>query len=185
MSDHDDDRSLVECAIGIASEAHAREWRKGKNGLPYMVHIYDIMRFARKIGIPTSDTDVYQAIALHDTVESGLPIGIIKTLLPQIVPVVEELTFLGTPEEKPDYLASFAGKSVVALVVKVMDRICNVWDFYDDGDREYARKYLQKASELWMAAYARRSEIIDRFGQAVWDNLSWEYDHVSNMTDEY
>lgn len=180
-----ENRRQIEKALEIANSIHSHEWRKGKNGLPYMDHIYSIMGFARHVGIPISEVIVYQAIALHDTVESGLAIGVIRAEIPAIAPIVEELTFLGTKDDKPAYLDSFANKSVVALVVKIMDRICNVVDFMDDGNTPYARQYLKMAESLWTVAYYRRREIGDRFGDAVYSRLSKEYDNLANQLGVY
>jgi (p)ppGpp synthase/HD superfamily hydrolase len=183
MSDADH-RKQIEVALGMAFEAHAHEWRKGKNALPYMVHIFDIMRLARSIGIPISDAEFYQAIILHDVVESGYNLDIIAFDLPNVAPIVEELTFLGGPKDKPAYLESFAAKSLAALVVKILDRISNVWDFHEDGEVEYARKYLWKADALFSAMVERRGEIVDRWGSSVWGRLFKEYSRLRTAIDK-
>lgn len=180
-----ENKRAIECAVGLASEVHQREWRKGKNGLPYMVHIYDIMKLARHVGIPISDGEVYQAIALHDVVESGCKIEHVKTLLPKIAPIIEELTFLGTKEEKPAYLASFGEKSVTALVVKAMDRLCNTWDFFKDGDARYAGKYLKMADSLFHAFSDRCREITERFGEGVYFGILEDYQSIMNQIENH
>lgn len=172
----DQEREYDECrqiqkALDIAYVAHKDEWRKG-SGLPYISHIFDIMKMAHKVNIPMTDVITYQAIILHDAVESGYSLDVIKFELPDVAPIVEELTFLGG--DKPAYLASFATKSTTALMVKVLDRICNVWDFYDT-DLMYARKYLEKADVLFQALLARNPDIVTKWGWSTWNRLIDEH----------
>lgn len=176
---NDSHRRQIQKALDIAYSAHNDEWRKG-SGLPYITHIFDVMKLANRIGIPTTDVETYQAIILHDAVESGYARDVIAYELPSVASIVEELTFLGTPEEKHAYLASFATKSLTALVVKVLDRICNVRDFHEGGEEAYARKYLRKADALFAAMMSRRGEIADRWGLPVPARLVDAYARLKN-----
>ena len=164
-------------ALELAVDVHKNEWRFG--GLPYLVHIFDLVKTLGRIGIPTSYFSTYQLALLHDTVESGCDPARIAAISTQLALHVEDLTYRHVSDQKldrqlkADYIASLATKDVECLVVKCVDRINNVWDFLDHGG-DYAFKYFHKADALFDAFYDRRAEITERFGPEVWSNLEAE-----------
>lgn len=183
----------IQQALDLANEAHRNEWRKGKIRLPYMTHIYDLLKLARHIGITTDAFDVYRAIILHDAVESGFPIERIAAMSTETAEHVMELSFLPNPNlnphrtanKKAEYMSSFGNKSLIVLVVKVLDRLCNIMDFYEEGDIDYARKYYHKADVLFEVALRQRgSEFVQRFGDSVFNELVAEFGRVTNLLEE-
>ena len=48
---------------------------------------------------------------------------------PNVVSIVKELTFDPKDMSKEEYMASFATKSIDAIIIKIADRLCNVMDF--------------------------------------------------------
>lgn len=176
----------IQRALDLAVEAHRNEWRKGGVRLPYIVHFCDIMRIAQRIGINTASSDLYQTILLHDAVESGLPIERIRQLDTMVAEYVEELTFIPsgddpriTAQEKDQYLASFHGKSLVALAVKLLDRIANCYDFLETNPR-YAPKYFGKAQKLFQAFRDRKAEFEKRWGVEVADRFEEQLNRLQN-----
>ena len=55
-------------------------------------------------------------------------------------------------------------KSLSSLVIKLADRVCNVLDFKNAGDEDYAVAYAAKAQSLYDAALSRLDEIQLLFG---------------------
>lgn len=182
----------ITTALEIANEAHRNEWRKG-SGLPYMTHIYDVMKLASKIGVHISDWETYCTIILHDTIESGLDVGSIKFKVDNTVgDYVELLSYI--PEKgisdqlnkarKQAYLDGLADPStpLPVLLVKALDRLCNVVDFYNSDDYDYAKKYLWKADALFYAAIITRDDALSQYyGWEVAKNLISEHNRVAEL----
>ncbi len=179
-------------AIELATRFHAMQWRKEPivNGglpmtLPYITHPLEVAKLVWTWG---AGNPVVQAAAVcHDLLEdTTCPAGEIKLIHPQVLKIVEELTFIppiGGPLNyegrvvgriagedprrlKREYLESFATKSVEALVIKAADRICNVQDFLLTN-KDYAGRYLAKAKPLSDALVNRIADIDGRFGAGV------------------
>ena len=152
------DEILVQIAYEIAANAHHAQFRK-KSHLPYIVHP---CRVASKVAM-FHDAILTAAAFTHDVLEDcdkeKLPyfISELKNLDPNVYNIVNELTYKGNSKaEKEDYLKSFSTKSTRALIIKLLDRLDNIEDFYNFGDSEYAVIYANKARVL-----------VD-----IWDNYS-------------
>jgi (p)ppGpp synthase/HD superfamily hydrolase len=182
----------IQVALDLANETHRNEWRKG-SGLPYMTHIYDVMRLASKIGIPIEDWGTYCTIILHDTYESGLDIlEIKKSFGDKISCYIIDISFipngfskLSLKEQKQDYLDSFGNPDlpIQVLMVKALDRLCNVVDFRESGDVNYARKYLMMADVLFDTVLAtRRTDVVTHYGLITFKCLEKEYYRVRDLT---
>lgn len=184
-------RNKISVALEIAFNAHKNEWR-GSGSIPYLSHIFDVKNRLESWGIGDEYVDVHQTAILHDVVESGtefyeLVRAGIKDL---VVGYVNDLTFLPgdvTQKEKSimksSYISSFVEKPVVSLVVKMADRACNIDDFLKTGDRNYAQKYCLAASSLFNAVITRKKDIVDAFGESVYQKISeeaaWYQDNFS------
>lgn len=168
----------IQKALDIAWATHRLEWRKSSPAIPYITHIFDVVRRLDSWGLTTDLVDLHQTAILHDVLESGatlrelfdggIPNHVILyvgdlTFLPGDVPKAEEKRL------KAEYLASFADKPLVPLVTKVADRLCNVYDFARGGDKAYARKYWEMAEPLFSAFVNRKQEIVDWFGMHAYD----------------
>jgi (p)ppGpp synthase/HD superfamily hydrolase len=183
----------IQVALDLANETHRNEWRKG-SGLPYMTHIYDVMRLASKIGIPIEDWGTYCTIALHDTYESGMALANIELYMGETIrKYVELLSYI--PERdipvqlnktrKQAYLDSFGNPDlpIQVLMVKALDRLCNVVDFRESGDVNYARKYLMMADVLFDTVLAtRRTDVVTHYGLITFKCLEKEYYRVRDLT---
>lgn len=74
---------------------------------------------------------------------------------------------------KQSVLATYIDKPIDVLLIKVADRLRNVTDFLE-SDHKYAVKYFHYADSLFAAVKNRRQEIVDRFGEKVWNNVFTE-----------
>lgn len=146
--------ATIQSAILFAVESHRRHFRKRERAgvyLPYITHPLEVMKILWVW--ETIDATTAVAAVLHDVLEdtSGTEDDISHQFGWDVLAVVKELTHkpeVDSPELKEQYMGSFAGKSVRALVIKVADRLCNVYDMLPQ-DPKYARKYLLKAQPLW------------------------------------
>lgn len=167
---------MLNKAIILATSAHDGQFRKHSK-LPFIVHPLEVMSMLYRIGV--TDEEVLSAAVLHDTLEdtSVMYDEIVMQTNKRVADIVVELTYNGNSHvEKAEYLNSFGTKSIPALSIKCIDRICNVLDFYKT-DKEYARKYLFKARGLFKAFYPRMRE----FDENVFDGIDWEYDNVCKL----
>lgn len=146
--------------IKFATDMHFGQTRKG-NGLPYIVHPMEVMLEARNCRI--TDLDVLKACVVHDVAEDvpNLNHDEFREIVgDRAYGFVEELTFVKTPTfNKEDYLKSFKTKSIESIFIKLIDRICNVKDFYMDGDKKYALIYWNKAESVVNAWNERKNEM--------------------------
>jgi guanosine-3',5'-bis(diphosphate) 3'-pyrophosphohydrolase len=153
--------TLINSVYEIAAAAHAGQTRK-HSSIPYIIHP---LRVADAIG--RMHESLTAAAVLHDVLEDApkwLVRGFetrIESLSPAVLSIVKELTRADDPTNTTDkeaYLASFAGKSVNALIIKLFDRYDNVADFARTSPG-YAPKYAQKASTLYQIVIDRENEV--------------------------
>jgi len=155
----------IERAIEFALTQHSGQTRKG-SGLPYIVHPIEVTKRLSDLGV--QDAEVLCAAALHDVLEDGSAgrDEIEREFGERVARIVGELTFDESVQSKAEYMASFAERSVEALVIKLIDRACNV-DDYARGRPEYAPVYAGKARALFAAVGARSAEIVGAFGETA------------------
>jgi len=170
----------IQKALGFAAFYHYNQFRKG-NALPYLIHPLDVLRRVAGWGITNVvHPEVWQLCLLHDTVEDtdATHEDIVKTFGLKVAEWVRHMTFRAKlphenselyQQEKTAHLACFAQKPVEVLVVKVADRICNVYDFLAEGN--YAVKYHQRASGLWEALQRQEEAVKATFGSGVWQKI--------------
>jgi (p)ppGpp synthase/HD superfamily hydrolase len=156
--------------------AHWGQWRKG-SGVPYLIHPLEVTKRLGLWGISKREfPNVWGAALYHDVPEdTNMTIeDILVKTNSKVAGFVEELTFRG--DDKAAYMASFATKSVEALVIKVADRLCNVQDFLlGAGGARYAVEYWDKAAALFDAAHKRSDEIVAMFGKQVAVEMFYDY----------
>jgi len=142
--------SLVIQSYEIACAAHDGQVRK-HSGLPYMVHP---CRVASIVSELQSDV-ITSAAFLHDVVEDG-EMGLvdhysesIQKLDAQVFSIVNELTCdFSSDRSEEDYMLSFENCSHEAFLIKMADRVDNIYDFARCGKKDYAVKYANKAKCL-------------------------------------
>lgn len=158
----------IQPVIAFAVQAHQGQVRKG-SGLPYIVHPMAVLSQLASWDIRCSKT--WKAAITHDILEERPDITfeeLCEIVGPEAAAIVQELTFFPkdpstATAEKALYMRSFKDKSVEALVIKVADRICNTRDFLDTTPG-YARKYWNKADDLFDTMITRGEEIAETFG---------------------
>jgi len=187
--------TVVQAALDFANLHHRYVPRK-ETGTPYIIHPLQVVDRMGRWGIhPNEHPELWAAGLLHDVDEdTAATLAEIECLFGQTVAYyVSELTFRDRlPDEKAsqytqakdEYLASFASKSVGALVVKIADRLCNVEDFLW-SDKRYAVKYFDKAKPLFDAHSAKDQvgDIDAILGKEVAENIVWDIGQVANRID--
>jgi len=175
--------TMIADVVVLATTFHSSQRRKGVN-IPYSFHLFDVTK--RLIDWGERDPITICASLLHDSVEDVLsrsakhPLNELDRILRNrvryfyhnnpdraiLVGYVSELTFWDNPKwnnqqkqaEKKKYLDGFKEASLSAFKVKLSDRICNVRDFYFQGEAKYAVKYYHKADVLWQTLLHRRAD---------------------------
>lgn len=169
-------------AIDLAVKWHRGVFRKRSiNGMkiPYIVHPINVMNMIWEIGL--GQPTILMAAILHDVLEDSkcteqeMEDVVGKT----VTGIVKELTFkpdfYGDKKKlKNDYLESFAKSSIEALVVKLVDRISNSYDWMVT-DPEYAKTYFHKAKPLFKAWNDRRAELDREFGEKIMIDANMHY----------
>ena len=166
----------VEAAIVVALYLHSHQTRND-SVLPYAVHPIQVMALLVDIGI-NSETAMVAAL-LHDALENGNKDedgnfeydeeDIKSDFGEEVLALVKELTFTytgedaGRDEAKAAYLASFQKASDEALMIKLVDRVCNTRDFQlTDGDKAF--DYWTKANDLIQGFVDRQDALRAKFG---------------------
>ena len=172
MQPHD---LIVDTALGLAFHAHQGQFRDD-GYRPYIVHPIDVMNRVWAFGI--RDTRILAASLLHDVVEDTTRTR--ETIVDQfgepIADIVDELTFVEPLDAKDkayaktEYMKTFMHKSLAALIIKVADRLGNVMDFANAGNK-YAAKYYAKAEVLWKALREREDELVLAYGNDLAANI--------------
>lgn len=165
------DNEILCKIIELASQYHMGQFRKDSN-IPYIVHPVAVGETLISFGI--TDVCVIAAAYLHDVLEdcevteNQLFNDIQnKTTLAdfqiyKILSIVKNLTFKTNQTgylkkyAKSFYLAEIAsnyGKDFDTFIIKVVDRLCNIFDFYQNDNIKYARKYMMDASALFGALF--------------------------------
>jgi (p)ppGpp synthase/HD superfamily hydrolase len=166
----------VQNAISLVVHYHRNQYREDGGGyLPSLAHFMGVATQLWEWGIANQDL-IAEAIC-HDILEdTECPFRqLTEALGERSAAVVEELTFRPPSDgekaqAKEQYLASFMGKSLNALVIKVADRVQNVRAFQCHRP-DYATKYFNKAEPLFDALYARQKEIEAEFGLPVFEKI--------------
>ena len=176
---YDTDMTDITNAFEIASAAHAGQTRK-HSMIPYIIHP---LRVADAIG--TINSTLTAAALLHDVLEDA-PEDYepnIKLRVPLALPIVKELTRTDDPTNTTDkeaYLASFATKSIPALIVKLFDRYDNVADFARTSP-SYAPKYAGKANTLYDIVGRSQSDLVSYAGSDFTNRMV----AIANMLKDY
>lgn len=149
-----DKQDIISLCAHIAAECHYEQFRKGFSGkVPYVTHCFEVQKLLVMCGV--TDSVTLCAALLHDIEEDGpseldslefvFEDGVGFNEIKNLVRILTKKQ----DEKKEDYMKKFADCDIRAFHIKCADRICNVKDFYEDGNKEYAEKYFHKADILW------------------------------------
>jgi (p)ppGpp synthase/HD superfamily hydrolase len=146
---------LVDKAIKFAVKKHEDQYRKS-SGIPYITHCFEVMKQVSNYGV--TDEDILAAAILHDTIEDcGVTHKELAAKFNQrVADIVLECSREGGDNvnklQKYQFMESFSTKSTEAILIKIADRTCNVWDYTNTpGKQKYAAEYALQAYPLYQA----------------------------------
>lgn len=142
---------------------HKGQRRKGGLRIPYATHPVEVMKvlsaaleFPNEDRLVLSDNEMLIAALWHDLFEDTNCTAeeVIERANVKVSLVVSECT---RPEEygndfysKYEWLVGFKEKSLASVVVKIVDRFCNVADYMREPKKQaYAAKYAMQAYPLY------------------------------------
>ncbi len=182
--------SLPSTFLFVANKAHNGQFRK-HSGLPYFCHCVDVLSLVSSWYI-FDEVDRKAAVS-HDVLEDCPHITeqeLFEVIGSDSFSIVKELTFTYNPlltakesVQKQEYLQSFNNKTLEALVIKLADRICNVWDFCN-SDFEYAKEYFANANVLFAIFNDRMRSLEDKYGKNSVAAMKATCDHLFNRMDQ-
>lgn len=157
------------------------------DGLPAVTHMFSVLKRLSDWGV--KDQFVWQVALLHDVLEDTTCTFdmLARVFGKDIATAVQGLTFRDKQpgEESSHYqayksseLAKYDSKPIELLVVKVADRLSNTCDFMASKP-DYAAKYLDRASGLFICMSKAEKAIINKFGSKVWLAMQDDYKNVA------
>ena len=126
---------LISKAFAFCIERHAEQVRK-YNGNPYFYHPVEVAIFLASIGY--DEENVVCAALLHDTLEdTKTHYGELVTEFNEdIAKLVWEVSHTGDKGNRQKrwaaYLNHYKNASHFGKIIKLADRICNLWEFWQD-----------------------------------------------------
>lgn len=81
-------------------------------------------------------------------------------------------------------MASFATKSIDAVIIKIADRLCNVMDFQLTNP-DYALKYMNKAKVLFETFEDRRVEIEKKYSRGTYLRIDVAISELYTVVERY
>ena len=129
-------------------EQHTGQVRKGREAVPYVYH--PLLMACHALALNLDDDRLVSAVLLHDVCEDC---GITPDELPVDEEVKEAVRLVTkkdspyTDEEKQEYYSEIA-KNPIALMVKLLDRCCNVSGMAAGFSREKLVDYINE-TEKW------------------------------------
>lgn len=159
-------------AARFAADKHRHQRRKDVEATPYINHPLAVAAILAEAGI--DDVDVLVAALLHDTVEDTetSPEEIVERFGPVVAGYVAEVTddkSLPKAERKRLQVATTAGKSAGARLIKQADKIANLHDIANhppQWDAERMAAYRRFAGEV-IAATRGVSPTLDAQGTSA------------------
>lgn len=129
-------------------EKHNGQVRKGRDGVPYIYH--PLLMACHALALGLEDDRLISAVLLHDVCEDC---GVVPENLPvdaetkEAVRLVTKQDIVYTEAEKQQYYAHIA-ENPTALMVKLLDRCCNVSGMAAGFSREKLVDYINE-TERW------------------------------------
>jgi (p)ppGpp synthase/HD superfamily hydrolase len=150
--------------------------------IPYFYHCVQVSNLVFKFGAGTVNNQL--ASLCHDVKEENFSVTheeLVSATNEEAAAIVEELTYYPDRMSKEEYMASFATKSIDAVIIKVADRLCNVMDF-KLTQPEYAFKYMNKANVLFdLVVQSRQDEVISKYGYETWRRIATAIDDLDRI----
>lgn len=166
-------------AIAFAAERHNGQFRKGKEGSPYINHPIQVMEVLISHG--DSDSDLLMAAALHDVIEDtaknqqeieSLGKEINDAFGENVLKLVREVSDdknLPFRERKRLQVVNTPGISPKAKKIKIADKTCNIRDMMNNPPVEWdvQRKmgYLEWAGQVIDGARGVNTGLEENFDQ--------------------
>lgn len=170
----------IERAIRVAVENHQGQYRD--DGVtPYVYHVFEVQQGLLSWGVSSIHITTHVCAVCHDLYEdTPFDFAAMEAVFgTKAADIVQELTFDKTKyESKQEYMESFQDKSLESILIKAKDRLVNVRDFKKTKP-VYATKYFKKADALWHVALDKAPEIIEFYGEEVFNNLVREIREVA------
>lgn len=139
---------LLDQAKDLATQYHSNQKRKFLN-TPYINHPIGVVELLKGWGVKN---EKWLIVAyLHDMLEdTDVPHDLIKQLFGNSTyNHIKDLSHLDKEQQKADWLRNLAEKAKdYIVIIKMADRIHNVYDFIKSGKADYALKYWNKATSL-------------------------------------
>lgn len=145
--------------ISYAVQKHYGQFRKGSEdqkhlSIPYITHPLEVMKCLTLMDV--KDEDVLVAAVGHDLIEDcDVSEAEIELMFGEdVLTYILECTRLDsegtTWDSKVKFLESFKHKSKESVLIKIVDRYCNVLDYTrTKGKLKYASKYAKQAEPLF------------------------------------
>jgi guanosine-3',5'-bis(diphosphate) 3'-pyrophosphohydrolase len=165
-------------AILFAATSHAGQFRK--DGVtPYINHPIEVMHLLAFTG-EISDEEILMAAVLHDVIEDTEVTAeeIAERFGQNVADIVLELTddvCLTKEERKQQQLLTCEGLSYGAKVVRISDKICNVYDVVyappGNWDVERRRAYLAWANSVVMKISGTNKGLEQHFNELIIEGM--------------
>lgn len=171
---HKNEVEQIETATKWMMDKISQLQRKGHvnwHTIPYFYHCVQVSNLVFKFGAGTVNNQL--ASICHDVFEENFSVTeqeMESVTNPNVVSIVKELTFDPKDMTKEEYMASFTTKSIDAIIIKIADRLCNVMDF-KLTQPDYSYKYMNKAVPLFNAFYAKKDEIVAKYGHETYSRI--------------
>lgn len=139
---------LMQKVLEFIVSKHAGQYRK-HSGLPYVFHPIEVCKTLSDSGI--SNETLLNAALCHDILEdTDTTFNELSNLIgSEAAFIVLELTYdENFHKSKDEYLASFSRKSNESLIIKTVDRYCNIMDF-KRASNPYWKKYYEKSKVIF------------------------------------
>ena len=152
---HPDPQALLLEAVAFAADKHRNQRRKDAESSPYINHPIALASLLKREGV--DDVAVLCAALLHDTIEdTNTTADELRVLFGEVITsVVLEVTDdknLEKAERKRLQVANAHMLSERAKLVKLADKICNVYDMVAAPPADWSlsrkREYLEWAKEV-------------------------------------
>ena len=157
---------LEDIAKNIAEKWHKGQYRKD-NKTPYIVHPKNVVKLLKLWGV---DNDEQFAVAwMHDLLEDTeiSKNDILKIFGSKVLKDIEILSNDKT-KDKQEWLNDLADKAEdYIIIIKMADRISNVYDFLNSGNTKYAEEYLHKADKIIRKLKKNKSVISQKVQKSV------------------
>jgi hypothetical protein len=181
--------NLVDKAVRLATQYHDA-FRHG-SGLPYIVHPMEVMMDGFHRGI--RDEAHLAAYVAHDMLEdTNYTYGqMVNDLGSFTANYVMEVSKIGIDhagiDVKMDFMKTFRGKSIHAILIKMSDRFCNIRDYEKTGNRAWYPAYYAIQAYPLIEAFQNNFENI---GDIISKEVAVKYipiiDYIQNMVqDQY